>query len=161
ALLNSAQVEGLNVSQGMFYSIVCSENVAFYTDALIAQDHQHTIFEQLDNSSQQECKGWPSAGLDPVDVAPVKSDRPVLILSGGFDPITPVSFGNETHTRLAKSQLAVFPYEGHGVIIGSWCAENLVAAFFKAPTRALDTSCTRQDIKPVFTGTYQVSFKPY
>jgi hypothetical protein len=160
-LLDGAQQDGIFISRGMYFSVICTENVAFYTDSLIQKYRQHTLFDSLNASQQEACSGWRSAQLDPADLAPVKSDRPVLILSSGFDPITPISFGEETHRRLSNSTLVVFPYQGHGVIIGSWCAESLVAAFFDAPQRSLDVSCSKADIKPIFEGAYQVQFTRY
>ena len=162
-LVLDAETEPL-VSLGLYYSVNCSETLPFYTPALI-QRYQHGSFYGMDNSGALElqalCKVWPSAKLNTSDVAPVTSTRPVLILSGAFDPITSLAFGQEAHSRLTNSTLAVFPYEGHGPMVASKCAQNMVASFFDAPTKALDTSCTAKDVKPIFAGAYKVSLAPY
>ena len=151
------------VSQGLYQSVVCSEIVPFITPALIKQYAQNNTFSVLEppESYADDCKAWRSAELSPDDVAPVTSDRPVLILSGDLDPITPVKYGQETHARLSHSTLAVFPYEAHGVLPNSKCAQNLVVAFLAAPTQTLDTSCTANDLKPLFVGAYKVKLIPF
>jgi len=151
------------ISQGLYESVVCSELVPFWTDALIKQYKTDTLFSAIDtpNDYISGCKAWRSAELSAADVAPVVSDRPVLVLSGGLDPITPVKFGEETHARLSNSTLAVLPYQAHGVIVNSRCAQNIVAAFLNAPTQKVDTQCTAADLKPLFLGAYGVSFTPF
>jgi hypothetical protein len=104
---------------------------------------------------------WRSAEVGPADIAPVKSDRPVLVLSGAFDPVTPVAYGEEAHKRLSQSTLAVFPYQGHGPMVGNKCAQKMVAAFFDAPDQPVDTGCTAQDVKPLFSGAYTVKLVPF
>ena len=151
------------VSHGLYESVVCSEIVPFVTPDLIKQYAQNNVFSPLEppESYAGDCKAWRSAELSPSDVAPVTSDRPVLILSGDLDPITPVKFGAETHARLSHSTLAVFPYEAHGVLPNSKCAQNLVVAFLNAPTQPLDTRCTADDLKPLFVGAYQVKLTAF
>ena len=149
------------ISIGLYYSVTCAEAVAFYTPDQISSAFHGSIFDDPDQLSVDQCKVWRSAELDPADVAPVQSDRPVLVLEGNFDPITPVIYGEETNKRLPNSTLAVFPYQSHGVMVGSRCAENMVAAYFAAPTNTVDTSCAANDLKPIFGGAYDVNFTPY
>ncbi|MHB8628805.1 MAG: alpha/beta hydrolase [Aggregatilineales bacterium] len=151
------------VSRGLYESVVCSEIVPFITPDLIKQYVHDNLFSPLEppDSYASDCKAWRSAELSVGDVAPFTSDRPVLILSGDLDPITPVKYGQETHARLSHSTLAIFPYEAHGVLPNSKCAQNVVVAFLNAPTQPLDTSCTANDLKPLFVGAYQVKLTPF
>lgn len=155
--------QAADLSVGLYYSVQCSETAAFLS--LDAGQHQkHGQFFATDSDAEDllaVCKTWRSAELDKADVAPVRSDRPVLILSGALDPITPVDFANETHERLSRSTLAVFPYQGHGPMAGNKCAQNLVARFFAAPDRPLDTSCTAKDVKPIFLGAFKADLAPF
>lgn len=147
-----------DVSLGLYYSVHCSETAPFLTNTGSKPAKGRFFGRSGDDVEQlaKICKVWRSAELDKADVAPVKSDRPVLILSGALDPITPVSFADETHNRLSNSTLAKFPYQAHGPTVGSKCAQNMIASFFDAPDRKLDTSCTAQDVKPIFLGAYKV-----
>jgi hypothetical protein len=85
----------------------------------------------------------------------------VLILSGAFDPVTPIAYGEETEARFPNSTLATFPYQAHGLLPGSKCAQNLTKAFLLDPTQTLDTSCTVNDVMPVFSGTFEVNLQPF
>ncbi len=107
------------------------------------------------------CKAWSSAALAPADVAPVRSNRPVLILSGALDPITPVRFGTETRARFPNGGLVVFPNQGHGIITGSKCAQTIIEAFFSNPTKAINSACAAKDLKPLFVGAYSVALVPF
>ncbi len=151
------------ISLGLYQSIICSEIVPFITGSLISQYQNDNTFSTLDKpaDTRASCKMWRSAELNAADVEPVQSDRPVLILSGNLDPITPVSFGQETHARLTHSTLAAFPYQGHGVLPDSKCAQNITAAFFNAPDNRLDISCVQYDLKPLFVGAYQPALVPF
>jgi pimeloyl-ACP methyl ester carboxylesterase len=153
-----------DVSTGLYYSVTCAEQVAFFNEELLKQyDNKGTFSSVYDTPDllTKSCNAWRSAELAASDVAPIKSDIPTLILVGGFDPITPVSFAQETNKRLSKSQLVVLPYQSHGVIIGSKCAQNLFAQFLLAPTTPVDISCADSDLLPVFAGAYEVKFVGY
>ncbi len=142
---------GLN---GMYFSIECSEVVQFYTEDLLGENADATRFTSADEprALRSLCDAWPSAELNEEDVAPVVSDRPVLILSGGLDPVTPVRYGEETHTRLPNSTLAVFPYQAHGVIVSSACGQEITRRFFDDPTAMVDKTCIAEDTKLAFVG---------
>lgn len=151
------------VSVGLYNSVVCAEQVAFYDKAQLTQPDSGNVFKELLDpaSGIESCKAWRGAELSPADIAPVQSDRPVLILSGGLDPVTPVRYGEETNKRLTHSTLAVFPYQAHGVIVNSGCARRLVLAFFAAPTTALDTGCIKDDSKLGFLGAYPIELAAF
>jgi pimeloyl-ACP methyl ester carboxylesterase len=166
-LASQAEEAAEFISYGLNLSVTCAESVPFFTDELIAQyatesfllgskdDYKESFKPQI-----AACKAWRSAELSEADVAPITSNRPVLILSGNLDPITPVAFGEETQKRLKNSTLVVLPYQGHGVIIGSKCAQDVTAAFFNNPTGKIDASCTKDDLVPLFTGAIKPEFEP-
>ncbi len=163
SLLASIYEQSGLISYGLFYSVQCSENVPFITDELIKQHSTASVFAEskVVENLRAACQVWRSAEVDRADVAAVKSDRPVLILSGAFDPVTPVAYGQEARKRLSRSTLAVFPYQAHGPMIGNKCAQKMVAAFMDAPTRPVATGCTAQDVRPLFSGAYKVQLVPF
>ena len=56
---------------------------------------------------------WPG-GHAPIDAfAPVRSDVPALILSGGLDPVTPPANGEAIAKTLANHKHVVAPGYGH------------------------------------------------
>lgn len=153
----------LPISDGMYWSVVCSETVAFYTEAQISAAKTGGYYGASDRLIDQlvaGCQNWRSAELDSGDVAPPTTNTPILILTGSLDSQTPSVFARETAARFENSTLAVFPYQGHGVLPYSRCAQNLAAAFFADPgaVKRLDTSCAAHDLMPVFSGAFEVSF---
>ena len=87
------------------------------------------------------CSGWPKGARDAAATTPVRSDVPVLILSGGLDPVTPPANGAEVAKTLPKSRHIVARGYGH-IVSPHACGPRLVAAFVDDPTFAtLPASC--------------------
>ena len=81
------------------------------------------------------CDVWPK-GTAPADAAtPVTSDVPVLILSGGLDPVTPPANGALVAKTLSNSRHVVARGYGH-IVTPHACGPQLVAAFIDDPTFA-------------------------
>jgi len=155
-LVSQAEQEGDN-SVGLYWSIVCAENVAFYTEEQLKQaatGGEFGSFKSYVEGLTAICKAWRSAELSAEDVAAPRSKVPILLLAGDFDPITPPAFAQETASRFANSTVATFAYQGHGVMPFSKCGQNLTRTFFADPTKTLDIACAANDPKPVFAGTY-------
>ena len=67
-----------------------------------------------------------------MSATPVTSDVPVLILSGGLDPVTPPSYGAEVASTLPNSRHVVAAGYGH-IVSPHACAPRLIAAFIDDP----------------------------
>jgi len=73
--------------------------------------------------------------------APVQSDIPVLLLSGGLDPVTPPAYAEEVARTLTNSKQIVASGFGH-IVSGQGCAPRLVASFVEtAGFAGLSPSC--------------------
>ena len=82
-----------------------------------------------------QCEVWPR-GRRPADFnAPVQSDRPVLLLSGQLDPVTPPRHGEAIARALPNVRHFVAPHLGHGVS-GQGCAPDLIGRFGANPVAA-------------------------
>jgi len=79
----------------------------------------------------------------------VKSDVPVLLVSGELDPVTPPWLAQNVAKTLSHSRLVLV----HNATHNSYdCIENLVADFIdKGTTEGLDTSCVEKIKRPPFT----------
>ncbi len=71
----------------------------------------------------------------------VSSDKPVLMLSGRFDPITPPEFAARAAQHLPNATLVVRDGAHHGVWVGDDCIDDIVRDFLSDPHQAPDTSC--------------------
>ena len=141
-------------SYGMHNAVVCTEDVPFFNTVKIDRAKLDTTFLgviQVD-ALQSVCDGWPRGPLDADLHAPLRSDVPVLLLSGGNDPVTPPANAEKAKAGLSNSLHLVLPDLGHGQI-GAPCMDRVMADFISLGTVAgLDTSCTkRAKPMPFFT----------
>jgi pimeloyl-ACP methyl ester carboxylesterase len=124
---------------GMQMSVICSEDA----DLLEArpQDAQLVLGTSMIDGLRNACAVWPH-GSRPADFhAPLKSDKPILILEGEFDPVTPPRYGEQVLQGLSNGRLLVAKGHGHNVI-GRGCMPKLVGDFVdKLTPKTLDAKC--------------------
>jgi len=142
------------MAYGMHNAVVCTEDVPFYKPENIDRAKLQATFmgtSQVD-ALESLCKGWPRGPIDADLHTPLKSDKPVLLLSGGNDPVTPAVNGERTKVGLSNSLHLVIADQGHGQI-GVPCMDRVMADFMSlGAVKGLDTSCTtRAKPMPFFT----------
>jgi pimeloyl-ACP methyl ester carboxylesterase len=143
-LLAAAQLVTGNLAEQvnvpLHYSVTCTEDVP-RVSAQARRSLDGVRSKTLAERVLAVCDVWPH-GNAPADAAtPVASDIPVLILSGGLDPVTPSAGGDLVSKTLSRSRHVVA--KGYGHIVSSHaCASRLVAAFIDDPTFAsLPAAC--------------------
>ncbi len=77
----------------------------------------------------------------------VSADTPTLLLSGGFDHVTPVANGDAVAAKLSQSRHIVFPSH---VVIAEPCGHKLLHTFLDDPNTALDIACVAESAPPEF-----------
>jgi pimeloyl-ACP methyl ester carboxylesterase len=85
---------------------------------------------------------------------PIESDRPVLLLSGELDPVTPPEYAERVIAGgLSNARHLVAPGQGHGVA-GVGCVPRLISEFLASPTPdALVAECLEDEVPtPFFLG---------
>jgi len=141
------------ISHGMQLSVICSEDADLIR---INPDDADTVLgNSLVELMQAQCEVWPRGTRPENFHSPLVSDRPVLLLSGEFDPVTPPRYGAEVVRTLRNGRHVVLRGQGHNVI-GAGCMPRLLAEYFEKPTPAsLKVDCLKQlDYAPQFTGFY-------
>jgi hypothetical protein len=89
---------------------------------------------------KRACERWPAADLPDEYFHPVYSGKPALILSGGRDPVTPVSGGDALASRWPNSLHVVVPNGGHGQ--GGPCIDGMVLHLIRTGSvEGIDASC--------------------
>ena len=86
---------------------------------------------------------WPMANSGEIAKEfwePVASDKPVLILTGAYDTLTPKAWADKAAGTLSNVTYVTIPAAGHAVF-DLPCPRALMAAFFDNPTGNFDTSC--------------------
>jgi pimeloyl-ACP methyl ester carboxylesterase len=97
------------------------------------------------------CQVWPK-GSRPADFhQPLKTGKPVLLLAGQYDPVTPPRYAEDVARGLPDARVLVLKGQGHAVM-ATGCAPQLIAHFIEhLDPRTLDASCLdRLQPTPIF-----------
>ena len=139
-----------NLSIGMHLSVVCAEDVPRITPEDLAKLKGTFFGRSLVDDFIRACAVWPRGKVPADFYDAVRSDVPVLILSGGIDPATPPRHGDGVAATLPNSRHFVAPQIGHGVSLHG-CAPRLIESFVRAGNaRALDGKCLERIPRPLF-----------
>ncbi len=128
-----------DINGGMGMSVICSEDA----DDLRAQPQDagtmlgNLLIEQI----KAQCALWPH-GARPADFhAPLRSDKPILILSGARDPVTPPEYGDQIMRGLSNARHLLLKGQGHAVL-GRGCMPKVIEQFIDNPDPGkLDAGC--------------------
>ena len=130
---------GGSMARGMQWSVICAEDAdrlevdAAAADTLLGEDVARMFFAG--------CAGWPHGSRPDGFTDPLRSDAPVLLLSGELDPVTPPRYGERVLEHLPNGRHLVLRGQGHGTL-GLGCMPRLLGQFMEsADAKALDASC--------------------
>ena len=130
------------IALGMEMSVMCAEDFPFFP-----QDDSMAgllMGNSMIDAARVQCGVWPRGDIPPGFHDPVQSDKPVLLLSGELDPVTPPEYADRVAQNMSNSLHIVAPGQGHSVSPRG-CLGNLVAEFIeKASFEDFDTSCVDQ-----------------
>ncbi|MBV9211518.1 MAG: alpha/beta fold hydrolase, partial [Acidobacteria bacterium] len=158
AFILTRQID-VQIARGMQLSVLCSEHVPFITDADITRETKGTYYGEANiQDYRKACSIWPSVKAPDSFRDPVKSNVPVLMVSGDVDPVTPPVYGAAAARTLPNSRQIVIHNGTH--LTASDCIDNLVAAFLsKGTAEGLDFSCAEAIKRPPFDLQYPGEFK--
>jgi pimeloyl-ACP methyl ester carboxylesterase len=137
------------MSFGMMLSVICSEDLPGTTVQEVEEAAKSTFLgPQLARDFLKICSFWPHGAPAPRE--PTRSDKPVLLLSGELDPVTPPRWADEARATLPNSAHFVVPGVGHGAS-AEGCVPQLIAQFIAdASLEKLDPSCLKPLRRPPF-----------
>ena len=129
-------------------SVLCSEDLSLVSTPGEAKNFDNPIYQSL----KPVCEFWPKGTLPDGYFEPVSSDKPVLLLSGEFDPITPPKYGWEASATLSNSEHVLVPGVGHAASLRG-CVPEIMRDFVETiEPKQLSTSCVMNlDRPPFFT----------
>lgn len=150
--------QGDSLSYGVYFSVECSEDVAFVTAqqlATAAQAYPPDIrADQLANiqSELPECQRWGVPAAPASQGQPVSSNIPTIVMESEYDPVTPPSNGDHAAQTLSKSMTYLFPATGHGAFFNSnsTCPASIAQAFFNNPASFPAKDCIATMGEPQF-----------
>jgi pimeloyl-ACP methyl ester carboxylesterase len=144
----------IDLANGLYLSITCSEDVAWFTaDEARVHDRGSALGDLRSAAQLAACSAWPVTEIPADFREPVATDRPVLILDGELDPVTPPRFAREAVKHMPNALLVVIPRGHHGSngLTNEECLKGLVIEFLESgSTKGLDPSCVATMQRPPF-----------
>lgn len=145
----------MRLAQGMHFSVICAEDEP---RVAAAADVPGADYQALDARLYGSvCKTWPRGEVPAAFYEIPPAPSPVLLMSGGADPVTPPRHGERAARALGaghpeRVQHLVVPEAGHGVMAVG-CVRDLMFRFIdaKADAAALpqDGACAARIPRPV------------
>jgi pimeloyl-ACP methyl ester carboxylesterase len=138
------------IARGMHFSVVCGEDVPFITDAALAREKAGLFYgDGRVQVYRKVCEFWPRAEVPATAVTAVRSDKPVLLISGEADPVAPSWLAAEAARQLPNGRHVIIPHTGHYFQFP--CVDKLVTEFVsKGSAKELDTACVAEIHAPPF-----------
>ena len=134
-------------SNGMYLSVTCAEDLPWIKPGEGERMAANTFLGDYRLVQQREvCALWPRATIESDYSQPVRSDVPVLIVTGEWDPVTPPSNAERTAKTLKNSLNIVVPHGAHGLggLEGIDCIDRISTEFIERGTaKGIDTSCVQ------------------
>jgi len=134
---------------GMQSSVICSEDADLFAPR--PQDAHSMLGTRVLDTLQAVCAVWPK-GTRPADFhQAVKSDKPALLFSGEYDPVTPPAYGEDVLKGFSNGRHFVLKGQGHNVI-STGCAPDLLKHFVEdlAPAKLQAKCLDRLHATPQF-----------
>ena len=131
-----------SISQGMELSVMCAED---YPRFPTEPPPENTLMGSMMHKSVNiQCGIWPRGSVPPDFSEPVRSEVPVLLLSGELDPVTPPEYADRVAAHFSNSTHLVARGQGH-IATTRGCMGKLVSEFIiNASSAELDTDCMDQ-----------------
>lgn len=141
---------GSILARGMYFTVTCSEGVPFITEQDIATETQNTFLgSDRVRAHMAACKEWVRGNIPQAYTDFVKSDVPVLLISGELDAASPPWFADALVKYLPHGKLVKIRYLGHE--FDRTCIPGLLANFvMKGTADGLDTTCAEAIHRPQF-----------
>lgn len=132
-----------SLSLGMHNAVVCTEDAPFFSgEAITEEELESTYIGAIQVEALRAiCSIWPAGVLDEGFKAPVMSAKPVLLLSGEADPVTPPHFAELALVDLGNARHLIGRKQGHGQAPRG-CMPEIMGRFVEsAVIDSLDESC--------------------
>jgi pimeloyl-ACP methyl ester carboxylesterase len=152
ASIAHANIAGLTgqLAGGMSLSVLCAEDIPFITEEEIKSNTAGTFYgDYRARTSSKACEQWPRAKVAVSFTEPVRSDIPILMITGDLDPVAPPWLAAGAARLLPNSRHISIPNTGHHFRFE--CIDNLFVEFLsKGSAKALDDSCVKEIERPPF-----------
>lgn len=135
-------------ANGMYLSVTCAEDLPWIKKGVGESNGKNTFLGDYRLIQQREaCNLWVRSEIPKDYAEPARSDVPVFIVTGQWDPVTPPIYGETVAKYLPNSLNIVVPSGGHGFggLEGIDCISKLTNDFiYQGTVKGLDTSCVQK-----------------
>jgi pimeloyl-ACP methyl ester carboxylesterase len=114
----------------MHFAVICAEDMPHVDSRARAAAAATRFGDGAIGLYEQACRKVPVRAVPDAFYGPPIADVPVLVLSGGLDPVTPPRHGNEIARSLPRVLHLTAPQLGHG-ISAHGCAPDLIGRFIR------------------------------
>jgi pimeloyl-ACP methyl ester carboxylesterase len=132
-------------SNGMYLSVTCAEDLPVIKRGEGERNGVNTFLGDYRLRQQRAaCELWRRGSIPKNYAEATRSNVPVLIVTGQWDPVTPPMYGDTAAKYLPHSLHVIVPHGGHGFngLAGTDCIGKLMTTFIeRATTNGLNTSC--------------------
>ncbi len=115
------------ISAGLNYSVICTEDVPYYPAKVPPSTRPLGRFMA---QMRIICNHWPHQAEPSPTRQAFRSDVPVLLLSGQLDPVTPPAYGETALQQFPRGIHLVVPGQGHNVLPRG-CLSRLASDFLR------------------------------
>ncbi|MGP9799836.1 alpha/beta hydrolase [Rheinheimera sp. NSM] len=145
-----AQDFAADLSIGVNFAVVCAEDQPFWTEKSRAEFAQSYLGHSWLEGAEASCNVWQVKPVAADYTAPLQTDTPVLLLSGGLDPVTPPGWAELAMARMGNARHLIAPHATH-IVASQTCAPKLISQFINLQSAsALDDSCLQQELRKAF-----------
>jgi pimeloyl-ACP methyl ester carboxylesterase len=136
---------------GLNLSVSCAEDVPFITEGDVARTSANSFEGDLRVRAQQRaCRIWDVAPVPAAFIEPVRSNAPILMISGTDDPTSPPAFARDALPYLPNARILLVQHASHGTETA--CGDQLIVEFVLARSaKGLDLQrCSGSYHRPAF-----------
>ena len=141
-----------SIGFAMHNSVVCTEDAPWFPEEARPDAALLYLGTTVIDGLRAICESWPAGVIDEDFREPVVSAKPVLILSGEYDPVTPPAYAERVIANgLSNARHLIGLGQGHGQV-GVGCVPRLLREFVEtADPTGLDPAClAREPPMPFF-----------
>jgi pimeloyl-ACP methyl ester carboxylesterase len=139
------------LSDGLFLSVTCAEDLAFLSDEEIRSTAEGTLLgSAFGVNLNKTCEDWPHVKREKSVKVQKRSEVPILLINGQYDPVTPPHHTEKIMSLLPNAMHLIIPGQAHANMFPG-CVQKLATQFLKqGSAKALSTDCVKQQGRPAF-----------
>lgn len=137
------------MSNGVYLSILCAEDTPFITDADLDRLARQTFAgDGTVRALMRTCQPWPRGAVAEEDRRIPSAAKPVLLLSGEVDPITPPDQAQEAADTLPASRHVILKGTGHAGAANDCAVEMVMQLVDSADPARVGAACAAAGARP-------------